>query len=80
MDIPRAESVNVAQAALFGLAHFQGFPRGWVGVLMAAVYGFALGIIRKKSGGPLASIITHVFADGTIFVVLYFTSIGLLPV
>jgi membrane protease YdiL (CAAX protease family) len=74
-----AYTVNVAQAALFGVAHFQGFPRGWVGVLMAAVYGLVLGIIRKKSQGLLAPIITHVFADGTIFVVLYLISDGHLP-
>jgi membrane protease YdiL (CAAX protease family) len=74
-----AYTVNVAQAVLFGLAHFQGFPRGWGGVLMAALYGLALGVIRKKSGGLLASIVTHIFADGTIFVMLYLISIGLLP-
>ncbi|VWD10594.1 hypothetical protein BLA39750_03195 [Burkholderia lata] len=69
-------TVNLVQSALFGFAHFQGFPQGWTGVLMAAVYAFVLGIIRKQSRGLLAPIVTHVFADATIFVVLYFISIG----
>jgi hypothetical protein len=37
-----------------------------------------LGIIREESRGLLAPIATHVFADATIFLILYFFSVGLL--
>jgi hypothetical protein len=47
---------------------------------MATVYGFALGVIRKESRGLLAPFVTHVFADATIFLILYFMSVGLLKV
>jgi membrane protease YdiL (CAAX protease family) len=77
---PQGWAVNLGQAALFGTTHIHGFPRGWIGVLMATVYGFVLGIIRKESRGLLAPVATHAFADGTIFMILYFISAGLLPV
>jgi hypothetical protein len=38
---------------------------------MAGVYGFLIGIIRKQSGGMLAPIVTHTFADATIFAILF---------
>jgi membrane protease YdiL (CAAX protease family) len=72
----RSSLVNTTQAALFGIFHIGGFPRGWVGVFMATLYGFVLGIIREESGGILAPIVTHSFADATIFVILYCISIG----
>jgi membrane protease YdiL (CAAX protease family) len=43
--------IIIFQALLFGLMHLNGFPRGWVGAGMAAVYGFFIGVIRKRSGG-----------------------------
>lgn len=72
--------INVSQAVLFGIIHIGGFPNGSVGVLMAALYGFVLGIIREKSRGMLAPIVTHIFADATIFLILYFVSTGALTV
>jgi membrane protease YdiL (CAAX protease family) len=76
----RSWAVNSGQAAFFGAMHIGGFPRGGIGVLMAVIYGFVLGIIRKESHGLLAPIVTHIFADATIFLILYFISIGALPV
>ena len=76
----RGWAVNAGQAALFGAMHIGGFPRGWIGVFMASVYGFVLGIIRKESRGLLAPITTHIFADATIFLILYFLSVGILSV
>lgn len=73
-------AVNTGQAVLFGAMHIGGFPRGWVGVLIAAVYGFVVGIIRKESRGLLAPIATHIFADATIFLIVYFISVGTLSV
>ena len=41
-----------------------------VGVCLASVYGFLLGLIRRTSGGLAAPIVTHFFADLTIFVLI----------
>ncbi len=77
---PRDWQINASQAALFGIIHIGGFPRGWMGVLMATLYGLVLGIIRETSRGMLAPVVTHIFADATIFLVLYFISTGTLAV
>ena len=74
----RSWITNCIQSVMFGLVHIGGFPRGWLGVAMATVYGFALGVIRKESKGLLAPFVTHVFADATIFLILYFMSVGVL--
>ncbi len=68
--VPFAAAVIVLQAVSFGLAHIHGFPRGWIGVGMAGLYGLFLGLIRWRSGGIVAPIVAHVFADATIFVIL----------
>ena len=56
----------LVQAAAFGLVHFRGFPRGWSGVLLAAIYGLMIGELRQRSRGLLAPWAAHVFADLTI--------------
>ncbi len=58
------------QGVVFGIVHAEGFPRGYVGIAMASVYGVALGVLRLRSGGLLAPFVAHVFADATIFVIL----------
>jgi membrane protease YdiL (CAAX protease family) len=60
----------VFQAVLFSLLHIGGFPRGAVGVILAGVYGAAIGVIRMFSKGLAAPVITHFFADATIFGIL----------
>jgi membrane protease YdiL (CAAX protease family) len=67
----RGRAPYVAQAAAFGLAHWHGFPRGVVGVAMALVYGLMLGELRRRSRGLLAPVVAHVFADATIFALVY---------
>ncbi len=62
----------VLQAASFGLAHIMGFPRGWIGVALATVYGLMMGIVRRRSRGMLAPIVAHVFADMTIVGILVY--------
>lgn len=62
--------VFVLQAASFGLFHMQGFPRGWGGVGMAAIYGLFLGVIRHRAGGLSPPIAAHVVADLTVFAIL----------
>jgi membrane protease YdiL (CAAX protease family) len=51
------------QAVAFGALHIAGFPRGWVGVGLAAVYGVMMGVVRRRSGGMLAPWAAHVFTD-----------------
>ncbi len=58
------------QALSFGLMHIRGFPSGWVGVGLAAIYGLMMGLIRTRSDGLLAPWLTHVFADATIFAIV----------
>lgn len=62
----------VAQAALFALWHFGGFPGGAIGVGMVFVWSLLLGTIRHISGGMLAPLIAHFFADATIALILLF--------
>jgi uncharacterized protein len=62
------------QGVLFGVIHIQGFPRGLEGMVMASVYGVALGWLRLRSGGMAAACIAHVCADATIFVLLVLRS------
>jgi CAAX protease family protein len=54
----------VLQATAFGALHFEGgFPRGTVGVGLAFVYGLVLGVLRRKTGGLVVPIFTHVLTD-----------------
>ncbi|RII06835.1 CAAX amino terminal protease self- immunity [Streptomyces sp. YIM 130001] len=54
------------QAVLFGAAHFAGFPSGVIGMIMAASWGFVLGVIRVRSGGILIPYLVHVTANAVI--------------
>ena len=69
--------VIIVQALVFGLSHHPGFPNGWLGVGMAAVYGLMLGYIRQRSEGLWPPIATHIFADITI-VLIVFISAGII--
>jgi membrane protease YdiL (CAAX protease family) len=55
------------QGVGFGIWHYQGFPRGWVGVGLATIFALMMGALRIRSKGMLAPFIAHVFADVTIF-------------
>lgn len=57
----------VAQAALFGWAHAQGYPSGAIGVVLAGIYGLLLGWLRQRSQGLAASFLAHIGADATIY-------------
>lgn len=61
------------QAALFGILHIHGFPRGLVGVGLATVYGLMMGVVRRRSGGMLAPWIAHVGTDVAIGSILLTT-------
>jgi membrane protease YdiL (CAAX protease family) len=60
----------VLQAAAFGALHLNGFPRGWVGVGLAAIYGLMMGTVRRRSDGMLAPWIAHVLTDAVIAAII----------
>lgn len=60
-------SALLLQAACFGLAHYQGYPMGALGVVLSGIYGLLLGGLRNWVGGLAAPIMVHVCADATIF-------------
>jgi membrane protease YdiL (CAAX protease family) len=53
----------IFQAAAFGTLHIHGFPRGWIGVGLAFVFGLLMGLTRRRGEGMLAPWIAHVCAD-----------------
>jgi membrane protease YdiL (CAAX protease family) len=57
----------VAQALVFGLWHFRGFPSGWIGVGLVLVFGTMMGILRRMGRGMWAPWIVHACADLTIY-------------
>lgn len=60
-----------ATALVFGLGHVQGYPPGPPGVLLAGLYGIALGLLRWWTGGLGLPIGCHITADATIFAILF---------
>ena len=68
--VPAPFVLLIVQAVFFGTAHFWGVPSGIIGAVLATIYGIMLGVIRKRAGGLLMAIVTHVFADIVIFCIL----------
>jgi uncharacterized protein len=60
------------QALAFGAVHMGGFPRGWLGVGLACIYGLFMGVIRRRAGGMFAPWIAHVFTDVVIAGIVLF--------
>src|SRR5438552_13851736 len=60
------------QACAFGAIHIRGFPRGWLGIGLACIYGLLMGLIRRRAGGMFAPWIAHVFTDIVIAGILVF--------
>jgi uncharacterized protein len=60
----------LAQAVVFGAAHYRGFPEGMVGVVLAAIYGLILGALRTWVKGLGAPVIAHICADATIYAIV----------
>ena len=59
-----------ATALLFGLGHLRGYPSGVVGACLAALFGFAMGVLRLWTGGLALPIVAHMAADATIYGIL----------
>jgi CAAX protease family protein len=64
-------------AVCFGLGHVSGYPPGPLGAVLAGLYGIALGLLRRRSGGLGLPVASHVCADATIFGIL--VSAGAFP-
>jgi hypothetical protein len=60
------------QALAFGAIHIRGFPRGWLGVGLACIFGLLMGVIRRRAGGMFAPWIAHVFTDVVIAGIVIF--------
>lgn len=56
----------VVTAILFGIGHRHGYPPGYLGAVLAGIYGIALGILRWWTGGLALAIGCHICADATI--------------
>lgn len=57
------------QAITFGLAHWNGIPRGAAGVMAAAVYSALLYAISRRYG-PWMATLTHIVTDVVIFAMI----------
>jgi membrane protease YdiL (CAAX protease family) len=58
------------QALAFGTLHIHGFPRGWIGVCLATIYGLMIGVVRVRAGGIFAPWLAHVLTDMAIVGIL----------
>jgi uncharacterized protein len=61
----------VIESAAFGIAHANGIPSGPLGIAMALVWGYLLGVIRLRTGGIGYPFLAHVAADATIGLLIY---------
>jgi len=66
----------IIQAAIFGMAHFNGgFPGGWAGVGLAGSFGLGMGILRRYTRGLLLPWVVHSAADFVVIsLVVHFAS------
>jgi len=71
----RMAIVIAAQAVVFAIWHFEGFPGGLVGSSMVLAWSIFLGLLRHLSGGMLAPLLVHFFADLTIALIILFVLI-----
>lgn len=62
----------ILQSAAFGTLHVNGFPRGWIGVGLASVFGFLMALIRRRSQGMLAPWVAHMCTDIVIVCIVMF--------
>lgn len=60
----------ILQSVAFGLWHFVGFPSGWIGVGLAAIFAFMMGLLRVRTRGLLIPFVAHVAADVTIYLIV----------
>jgi membrane protease YdiL (CAAX protease family) len=67
-------AILILQAAFFGLCHYRGFPRGGIGIGLAAIYGGLLGFLKINSKGLAAPVAAHIIADLTIIIIAFYSA------
>jgi uncharacterized protein len=60
-------------SVFFGLFHLYGYPPGPLGVVLAGLFGLALGLLRWWTGGLGLVVACHICADVTIFSLMAFS-------
>lgn len=58
------------QAVSFGAAHWNGFPNGLAGSLLASIFGIGLGLAALRCRGLAAVTATHALVDAVLFTIL----------
>jgi uncharacterized protein len=71
-SLGRGSAALLLQALAFGAIHIRGFPRGWLGVGLACIYGLLMGVIRRRADGMFAPWIAHVSTDVVIAGIVVF--------
>lgn len=61
----------VLQAMAFGTFHIHGFPRGALGIALAAIAGLVYGLIRLQAKGMFAPWLAHALTDVVIVAIVY---------
>jgi membrane protease YdiL (CAAX protease family) len=69
-------AVWLLQGVAFGIWHYAGFPRGWVGVGLAILFALMMGWLRMRTRGMLAPFIGHFLADVTIYILVTVMVLG----
>ncbi len=64
----------VLQAAVFGLMHVRGFPRGLSGMVIAGALGLAFGELRLRTRGILAPWLAHAIVNAFMYLYLVILS------
>ena len=69
---PKASVLNRETALLGIVVMYDGFPGGALGATMVFLWSVFLGLIRHRSGGMVAPLVVHFFADLTIALIVLF--------
>ena len=64
-------AVLLISAVLFGLPHYNGFPNGVIGVIMAGVLGYVLSKATYETGGLGIALMIHIVQDCIIFTAMF---------
>ncbi len=65
----------IISAVLFGLPHYQGFPNGVIGVIMAGVLGYVLSKATSETQGLGIAWVIHFLQDIIIFTAMFMMNI-----
>lgn len=75
MHLTSKLTILICSAVLFGLPHYQGYPNGFMGVLMAGLLGYILSKATYETQGLGLAWIIHFLQDIIIFTSLFMINI-----